>query len=81
MTKRSARGGGSVAPTANGKGWRLRYWIGNARYSRTTKGTKAAGHQELRRLLAAGDDGKMSVKRWFADWLKLKRAGSENTNL
>jgi integrase len=77
--RRSPRGGGCVVPTANGKGWRLRYWIGNARHTRTVKGTKAVAHQELRRLLTAGDDGKhvapdkITVERWVKDWLELKK--------
>jgi integrase len=58
--------------------WRLRYRVGGKRFAKHVKGTKAEAVKELRRLLAAGDDGKhiapnkLTVGQWIADWLALK---------
>jgi integrase len=75
--KRGHYGNGSI-DQAGEDTWRLRYRIGGKRFAKHVKGSKADAVKELRRLLAAGDDGKhiapnkLTVAQWITDWLALK---------
>jgi integrase len=70
--KRSVRGGGSVSKSGNN--WRLRYWIGGTRHSKTVKGTKLDATRELRRLLDGTnvDPSKMTLSQWKREWLTVR---------
>jgi integrase len=75
--KRGQYGNGSI-DKASEDTWRLRYRINGKRFAKHVKGTKQEAVKELRRLLAAGDDGKhvapnkVTVRQWVAEWLELK---------
>jgi integrase len=57
--------------------WRLRYRIGNDRFTKTVKGTKAEAVKKLRELLKAGDDDqhvapdKMTVAARIDHWISI----------
>jgi integrase len=61
--------------------WRLRYRIGNDRFTKTVKGTKAEAVKKLRELLKAGDDDqhvapdKMTVAAWIDHWISIGAPG------
>lgn len=61
--------------------WRLRYRIGNDRFTKTVKGTKAEAVKKLRELLKAGDDGehvapdRTTVAAWIDHWVSIGAPG------
>jgi integrase len=75
--KRGQYGNGSI-DKAGDDTWRLRYRINGKRFAKHVTGTKAEAVKELRRLLAAADDGKhvapskLTVAMWIEEWLALK---------
>jgi integrase len=75
--RRSVRGSGSVTRTANGKQWRLRYWAGGRRRSKSVVGSKLDATRELRRLLdcSGPEPSRMIFSVWKTEWLALKARG------
>jgi integrase len=75
MTKRPY-GEGSIDQRGKDR-WRLRYRIGEERFTKSFHGSKSEARMELRRLLKSGDDGvhvapdKITLAQWIDKWLAL----------
>jgi integrase len=73
-TEKGRYGDGSLTERGENS-FRLRYRIGNERYSVTFRGTRKEAQAKLRELLKSGDDGthiepsRMTVAEWCEHWL------------
>src|SRR3954467_3531869 len=83
MTSRRDRGDGSIDQRGPDR-WRLRWRVGEKRYTVTFQGAKRAAQTELRARLKAADDGqhteptRITVNHWVDRWLGLlERQDSE----
>jgi integrase len=77
MSTRRGFGDGSIdqrGPSA----WRLRYWVGGERFTKTVKGSKTDAQRALRKVLRSSDTGehvapaKLSFSEWAATWQQLR---------
>jgi integrase len=79
-SKKRDHGAGTIRQRGENS-WQLRYRIGNDRFTKTVKGTKADAVKKLRELLNAGDKGehvvpdKMTVSAWIDHWIAIGAPG------
>jgi integrase len=71
----SRRGNGSIDKRGENS-FRLRYYVGEQRFTETFRGTKSDAGKRLRELLKAGDDGqhvaptRLTFGQWVGQWLE-----------
>jgi integrase len=80
MTGKRDHGDGGIDERSPGH-FRLRYQVGDKRFSVAFKGTIGEARKELRRLIKSADDGqhvapdKLSLADWVERWVALQRRG------
>jgi integrase len=86
-TQRGHGEGGIDQRDAEGNRWRLRYRVGNRRYSVNFRGSITEARRELRRLIRSADTGehvapdKLTLADWADRWMALLRHGEGRRGL
>ena len=79
----SRRGNGSIDKRGENS-FRLRYYVGEQRFTETFRGSKSDAGKRLRELLKAGDDGqhvaptRLTFGQWVTQWLESGAPGNKN---